>query len=342
MTLAFEQEVAGGFVGEGSKISVRVFADDRLIPYLRRQLRASSVDRHEQRLRRHVFPKIGARMLTDVKPSHVQLLLDDAGKADNGRGGTVSEQTVRGVRDTLSALFGQAVRWQLLPTSPVTHIRPPRAQRREMRALDRAEARKLTGAAAGHRVFEALVPFAIGTGMRRGELLGLRWSDVDLERGTARIARSLGPDGTTLSEPKTAAGRREIALGTTLLDALRAHRDRQLQELVKLANGDEIAARKLQREGYVFATERGTPIKARRFENAFGAIVTAAELGPLRFHDLRHTCASLLLEAGIPVPTVARLLGHASPSITMTVYAHMIRGSEERAAAALEAALAGP
>lgn len=348
-TLALESQLVDGFVGEGSKISLHDFTvghlvdgkvvEGRWLAYLRGQVRPSSVVRNMQRLTKFALPHIGAKMLSEIRPAHIQLLLDNAAKMDNRRGGTCKEQTIRGLRSTLNAVFGQAVRWQLITVNPVTNIRSPRVPRRDMRCLDGGAARMLIDTARGTRL-ETLVVVALGTGARRGELLGLRWSDIDLDAATARITRSVGPQG-VISEPKTAAGNREVPLGATVVDALRLHRDRQLAELTVLADGDALTARRRQKDGAIFIDAFGRRPTMQALRLQFRALVAAAKLAPLRLHDLRHTCASLMLDAGIPVATVAKILGHSSPTITLSIYAHAIKGSDDRAAAALEAALTG-
>ena len=190
-------------------------------------------------------------------------------------------------------------------------------------------------AAKGDRL-EALYILAVTTGLRQGELLGLKWDDIDLEVGTLQVRRTLttAKGGPILSAPKTKSTRRTVRLSQTALEALRSHLERQLGEDIDRA-GD------LWREnGLIFASESGSPlsrqhITARRFK----PLLKRAGLPEIRFHDLRHTCATLLLSKNVNPKVVSEMLGHASIAITLDTYSHVLPTMQESAAKAMEDAL---
>jgi integrase len=211
-----------------------------------------------------------------------------------------------------------------------------------MRPLSAAEARRLLEAAgeAGDRL-EAFYVLALHTGMRRGELLGLKWEDIDLgsvgKPATLRVRRTLtrtgNGKGLALGEPKTKKSRRTVRLTPRAVDALKRHRARQAEEKLK-------AGALYEDLGLVFATEGGTPINPSNIrQRSFAPLLKKAGLPGITFHDLRHTCASLLFQRNIHPKFVQELLGHASVAITLDTYSHMLPGMGGEAADAMGEAL---
>jgi integrase len=209
----------------------------------------------------------------------------------------------------------------------------PNASVKEIRPLSAPEARKLLEAARGDRL-EALYVLALHTGMRRGELLGLKWEEVDLHNQTVRVRRTLTrtENGRRLAigEPKTKKSRRTVRLTQRAVEALRRHLERQLEDIEVLGDlyGDQ---------GLVFATEAGTPINPSNLrQRSFAPLLKKAGLPHIRFHDLRHTCATLLLSKGVHIKFVQELLGHASVAITLDTYSHVMPGMGEQTATAMD------
>jgi integrase len=176
---------------------------------------------------------------------------------------------------------------------------------------------------------------AIHTGLRQGELLGLKWEDVDLESGTLRVRRTLATtkSGPMLTAPKTKGSRRSAKLTQGALDALRSHLKRQLQEIDRAGS--------LWREnGLVFASETGEPVNCHHLPSRrFKALLRRAQLPEIRFHDLRDTCATLLLTKNVNPKIVSEMLGHATIAITLDTYSHVLPNMRDQAAAAMEEAL---
>jgi integrase len=205
-----------------------------------------------------------------------------------------------------------------------------------MQPLSAHEARRLLDAARGGRL-EALYVLAIHTGMRRGELLGLKWSDVDPDNATVRVRRTLTRTDNgrrlALGEPKTKKSRRTVSLTQRAVEALRSHRARQSEEKLRVGT-------LYQDQGLVFAGEAGGFINPSNLrQRSFASLLKRAGLPQITFHDLRHTCASLLFQRNVHPKFVQELLCHASVAITLDTYSHMLPGMGSEAADAMEEAL---
>lgn len=268
--------------------------------------------------------------LTALTPAHVERAM--AALTDRG----LSPQTVRHARSTLRRALRDAQRDGILNRNVAALARPPRADRREMRALTAAEVGRLVAGTADDR-FGPLYALAAGTGLRLGELLGLQWSDVDLDARQLTVRRALSRahgGGFELAEPKTPRSRRTVMLPAIALDALRRQKARQAAD--RLAAGTAWQ----DSRGLVFTDALGRSGDPSAASVAFR---TAADrLGlPVRLHDLRHTAASLMLAAGVPLKVVSEALGHSSIAITADVYSHVTPDLRREAADALDRAFGG-
>jgi integrase len=207
-------------------------------------------------------------------------------------------------------------------------------RREEIRPLTPDQVKTLFEAAKGDRL-EALYVLAVTTGLRQGKLLGLKWDDVDMEAGTLQVRRTLttAKGGPVLSAPKTKSSRRTVKLSQTALEALRSHLVRQLEEIDRVGS--------LWREnGLIFASEVGEPLDRRDLTtHRFKPLLKRAGLPKIRFHDLRHTCATLLLSKNVNPKIVSEMLGHATIAITLDTYSHVLPTMQESAAKAMEDAL---
>jgi integrase len=242
----------------------------------------------------------------------------------------LSPRTVRYAHSVLHGALEQAVHWRLLAQNPAKLVELPRASRREMCALSQAEAYRFLAACRGTR-FEALWILLLTTGLRPGEALGLKWADIDGSR--LRIQRALIADSSgalTLAEPTTPRARRVVSLPASTMSALQAHRVEQIP--IRLSAGPDWSDLDL-----VFCSANGRPLEwrvlARRY---FKPILATAQLPLMRPYDLRHSCASLLLAAGENVKVVSERLGHASATLTLDVYSHVLPDMQQRAAERLE------
>jgi len=227
------------------------------------------------------------------------------------------------------------MKWSLVRRNPCDAVERPRLRRREMRTLDVPQAKALLSAAEGDRL-KALFCLAIHTGLREGEMLGLRWSDLDWKTGALHVQRQLqwiSGQGPTFAEPKTAKGRRQVILGPATLSKLQDHNKRQKGE--RLFRGES-----RQEQGLIFTSAIGTPLDPCNVLKHFKALLRKAGLPDIRLHDLRHTAASLMLQQGVHPKVVQERLGHSTVSLTLDVYSHVLPGLQESAGIQLDQLLA--
>jgi integrase len=283
------------------------------------------------------FP-VGSRPLQKLSHADIEqwhTALKTKGRRD-GKGG-VSSRTVHHAHKLLTKALREGVRHGLVLRNVATEERPPKISAKLMQILAPEQVRDLPTQLAGRPIWAPAVT-ALFTGARRGELLALRWSDVDLDRKLIAVRAALEQTvehGTRFKTPKTASGKRTIALPDVVVDALRAHRREQLELRVALGLG------KAPDDALVFpspGTER--PWNPDAFSAAWNDVVVELDLG-VSFHALRHTHASQLIHAGVPITEIAHRLGHASPSTTLSIYAHLFERDNSKAAAAINAALGG-
>lgn len=313
-----------------ARTSVGDYLDDWLITYVEPRLRPRTVESYRMVVRLYLKPHIGRIPLAKLSPEHVQAMLAKVGAAKR------SPTTVGYARTVLRVALGRALKAGKVQRNVATLVDPPAKVRRALTPLTVAQVGAFLQSVAADR-HGTLYTAAIALGLRQGELLALRWHDVDLEAGLLTVRHSLQRvDGKLqLVEPKTDRSRRVVAMPATLTRALRDHRVRQLEE--RLAAGS-----RWQEDGFVFTTSIGTPLDGINVTHAFQAALRAAGLPHQRFHDLRHACATLLLEQGEDLAVVSKLLGHSSLSTTADVYAHLTRDMQRRAAGRMDTILAAP
>ena len=320
------------------KLTVASFLDRWLVDYVEPNLAPKTCVSYRDVVRVHLVPALGSLDLVALRPSHIQSLysrLLQSGRSD--RRGGLSPRSVLRYHQILHAALHQAVRWQLLVRNPADAVEPPRPARRELRATTAEQARAVM-AAADETSIGPFVRLALLTGMRRGELLGLRWADVDLEAGAVHIqqtAQRISGQGIVFRQPKTRLSRRSVALSPDAVAALRRHRVRQAE--ARFLAGPAYADRDL-----VFATGLGTPLEPGNLRRTWLGVARAAGIPGLRLHDLRHAHATLMLGQGVHPKVVSERLGHASVNITLDTYSHVLPGLQEAAAAALDSILAEP
>jgi integrase len=292
----------------------------------RHGIKASTAEHYAQQIRLHIEPRIGRIVLSKLQPQDVARLHSDL--LDTG----LSNRTVEAVHRVLHLALEQAVRWNLVPRNVAGLVKAPRPNPKEPVFYDEQQVRTLLAAAASDRL-RALYVLAIATGMRQGELLALRWADVQLDAGVVQVRRTLSRiagQGWVFTEPKTAKGRRSIALPAFAVAALREHRIRQHEE--RLAAGPAWKANDL-----VFPTRRGTPIERQNLQRrSWKPLLKRAGLPDIKFHALRDTAATLMFDQGINPKIVQERLGHATIAVTMDIYSHVLPNMQADAAAKLD------
>jgi integrase len=316
-----------GLIFEGENQTLSAYLDRWLNGSAKGSVKPSTFEGYERMIRNHIKPALGHKKLKVLAPNHVQYFYQQ--KLDAG----LAPGTVRLMHGVLHRALEQAVKWGAVPRNVCKATTPPRPNPGEIRPLDAEQARRILEASRENRL-EALYVIAVTAGLRIGELLGLKWTDIDLDAGTLRLrrTRSQARTGPTFTAPKNGKGR-SIRLTQRAVEALRAHKAAQNAERLKL--GELWTDNDL-----VFCTTAGRPLDFRNLATAsFKPLLKKAGLPDIRFHDLRHTCATLLLSRGHHPKLVQELLGHASVAMTLDRYSHVLPGMGDQTAAAMEAAL---
>jgi integrase len=318
-------------------ITVRQLLEDHWLPAQRsRELRPATVEQYRNVVDAWIVPNIGGVRAAALTPAIVNEMTDTLRTATSstGRQG-LSPRSAQLSVGVLKAACVWAVANGLLGRNPIAGINRPRSSSTVMQAWTADQAAAFLQYVKDDRLAWAWSLF-LTRGLRRGEVCGLRWTDVDLEAGTVRINRTrVTVNGKPVdSVPKTAAGRRSIPLDPGLVAILQAHSCRQAAE--KLAAGAAY-----QDGGWLLSDELGRPVHPETLSGWFEERVAAAGLPRIRLHDTRHTAASLMLATGQPVKVVSEMLGHSSPTITLSIYAHVLPGMAEAAGAALSALVLG-
>jgi integrase len=274
---------------------------------------------------KHLSLGLGKIRLAKLTTAEVQRFLNE--KHNSG----LSPKTVKHIRDCLRAALNVAVNdWDLIPRNPASKAKPPAPAKNELRVFDLAQAKQFLDLVANHRQ-HALFSVALCLGPRQGEVLGLQWANVDLENGTLKIDGALKRIEGKLVKGKTKrdVSNRTIALPAVTMGALRRHRVNQEQER-------QWAGSRWKETGYVFTTRIGTPIERRNLLRDWYKIMNGSGLPQIRFHDLRHSAATLLFAQGVHPKTVMEILGHSDINTTMKVYGHVLDQMKRDAAAKMD------
>lgn len=328
-------ELHTGSYVEPTKFTVAQYLDKWLAESAKPKVGGTTYDVYFIIVEKHLKPALGHLGLSKLQPLHIQSYLTEAhrsGRSD-GRGG-LSALTVRHHHRLLHTALEQAVKWQLLARNPAAGVEPPRSKEQEMQVLDADGMRALLEAAEGSHIYLPIL-LAVGTGLRRGEILGLRWQDLDLQAGTLTVRQSLEETSTGLSfkAPKTKSSKRTIHLPPVVTEALIRHKAARAAHRLKVGSAYED-------HGLVIAWEDGRPFRPHYVTLAFSRLVKKHKL-PIRFHDLRHTQATALIALGEHMKTISSRLGHSSIQITMDRYGHLLPGMDQAAAARFDGLLRG-
>lgn len=321
------------------KITLGDYLLERWLPTKRAQLRPSSYSSYRRNIEIHVIPHLGHTPLQRLTPEDLDTLyatlLRDGRK--NGDGG-LSPKTVRYIHSIIRKALADAARKGTVARNVAALADPPKltaGPRRQMTVWTAGQLRGFLEHIEDHDLYPAFY-LAANTGMRRGEVLGLRWEHVNLDAARLVVTQAVlsVEYETSVADVKTANSRRAIDLDARTVTVLRAWRKRQLEQLI-------LAGRGAGATGFVFARTDGGPLHPDFFSQTFERLVGRTDLPRIRLHDLRHTHASILLQAGTPVKVVSERLGHASPAFTLNVYQHVLPGMQSDAAEAFGAAVFG-
>lgn len=294
---------------------------ERWLAVHKTKIRHSTYLTYRSAVDKHILPAFGHLLLRKLTAQDLDTFY--AQKAEE----RLSSSRIRGIHTIIFMALKQAVRWRLLARNVSEDVSslPRDSQPHERQTLTPEQAQKLLDAAKGHRL-EAMITLALATGMRRGELLALRWQDIDLHHRSLSVRRSVSrlPGGHRVHEPKTASGKRSITLPPFVIEALQQHRIRQLE--TKLKAGPE-----WEEHDLVFCNIYGRFLNSASLYDLFTSLVKKAGLPRMRFHDLRHSAATILMAMKVPIKVIQELLGHSNITITLNVYGHVLPSMQDEA-----------
>ena len=331
----------GGYV-DPTKMTLGEYLRHWLAADIDRRVAARTAARHREIVENNIIPRLGGVPMRKLSGVHIEAFeaelqregwtkrrrLPQNGEPEQ-RG--LSAQTVLHVHRTLSQALSHAVRLGVLLKNPAAQVKPPRPEHREIKILGKDEIGTVLNAAKGTPLYLPVL-VAVTTGLRRAELLGMRWSDLDLKAGTLTVNQALEriKGEIAFKAPKTKTSRRRVTLPTVTVEALQAHRWAQAEERLMLGLGRDP-------RGLVFARPDGEPLDGVALTKAFRRLVAATGATPITFHGLRHTHISHLLMDGIHVKVVSERAGHANIAITLAMYAAYIPSMQADAALRVDA-----
>lgn len=335
-------EIARGTFVRPARVTLERFLVDEWLPAKVSTLKPSTAASYALMTNSYVVPFIGGAELSAVDGAMLNALyaklLTEGRRGRSGEAGTgLSPKSVRNVHGMLHRAFKDAVRWRRVAVNPVDAADQPRKLSPEMSVWTAEQIRRFVDHATGDRHAAVWRLFAL-TGMRRGEVLGLRWSDVDLDAARLSIRQTVVEmsTGIVVGTPKSSAGVRTIALDAATVSALRRWRRAQLEERMLMGEG-------WQDDDDRVATEPdGSAVHPNTLSRRFKMMCKAADLPPIRLHDVRHSYATAALSSGVNVKVVSKRLGHADIAVTLRVYAHVLPGDDEAAASAVAAFIDAP
>ena len=311
LTVALYERQGGDAAAPGS-MKLADFLDMWLERIAKARVRASTYKGYEVNVRVHLKPGLGHWPISGLEPIHVQELIDTKGREG------LAPKSIRYMHGILRNALNQAVRWNYIQRNPAALVDGPRVAQQEIQPFSREEAQRFLEVIKGDRL-EALYAVALTMGLRQGEALGLRWRDVDLDMGYIRLNRQLQriTNRYELVELKTARSRRALAVPTAIVGRLREHKNVQDRER-------EAAALRWHDTDLVFCRPNGYPLSGSVVTHRFQELLSRAGIARRRFHDLRHSCATLLLAQGVPARVVMDVLGHSQISLTLNTYTHVL------------------
>jgi integrase len=333
LTELLDQVNKGSFI-DPSKTTLAEFLD-RWESWAATQVSGKTLERYTELLKHHVRPRLGTRAIQKLRTVDFAELYG-ALQTLKPEGAGLAPRTVGHVHRLLHRVFGHAVKWSVIGANPIAAAEPPRVQRTEIEILAPDEIKAVLDALRGRPLYLIAV-IGLGTGMRRGEIAALRWADLDFDAGRVRVQRSLEQTNAGLSfkPPKTKAGHRAVSIPPSIVAELRNHWRQQQEQRLALGLG------KADADDLVFPRSDGSAWPPDSLTADWARTLRMLKLPKVTLHALRHTHVSQLIAAGLDVVTVSRRIGHANPTVTLNVYAHLFGNTDERAAEAVETALGG-
>lgn len=335
----FQAEVDRTYLSSGSKHTFSEFTERWLAIHAEPNLAPKTVVDYKKQLTNHILPALGDIKLERLRAVHIQDFysrLQEEGARLDGKSGGLSPITIKQFHRIISSILNSAVEWGTLTDNIAKNAKPPKATQNETDSYDEKMALKLLESLEGEPTkYRALINVALFVGLRRGECLGLEWSDIDFEHYTLTVKRQsqyLPGKGVIPSNPKTKGSRRTVAVPSSLIKLLKELRSEQLQERLHLGGLWEDNNR-------LFTTWNGKPMHPDTISSWFADFLSRKELPHIKFHALRHTSASLMIASGVDIKAVSKRLGHAQTSTTANIYAHAFQSADRSASDKMETLL---
>lgn len=337
---AFITSIDSGCTYSASKMTLNEYSKIWLEEYVKPKLSPTTYQSYDEKLRLHILPYLGNKRLDKIKPLDIDrlynfLLQKPTNRKDsNGNYKTLSPTSVHRVHEIICCIFNHALRWDLVPYNPCTKVIAPKYRRTQMSCYDEDTSKRLisTLLACPSIKYKCFVILAVLTGFRRGEIVGLHWDDIDFKNNKISINRSvyyLSGQGTNEKAPKSDTSTRTIVVPSICLTLLKQWRAEQGK--MRLALGD-----KWQGAKNVFTTDNGKIMNPSTGPKWFSTFLKKNNFKHIRFHDLRHTFATLLISNNVDVKTVSSKLGHAQTSTTLNFYVHNLESTDKASAELLE------
>jgi integrase len=327
-----ELQISEGRYIEPSKMSLAKYFDKWLRDYAKLNINPKTYEEYERLIKRNIVPALGNIPLSKLRPLHLQEYYTEMCERGSkiGRGG-LAPQTVLNHHSLLHRALYHAVKWELISTNPADGAEPPTPTRKETNILDGLGMARLIEAARGTRLYIPIL-IATTTGMRRGEILALRWGDLDFDSGIIKVSRSLGQtkEGLFIKGPKTPSGYRPVLLPSFVVDSLRHHKTEQAKLRLRLGPDYQ------DKEGLICVKEDGSPYPPNRLTRNFEDFIERLNIPHIRFHDLRHSLASLLADENVNIKTTSERLGHSDVAFTLQRYTHVSPHMQSEAADAID------
>jgi len=317
------EQKKNGLLVAGSKVQLSIFLEEWLV-VAKTSIRPNTFSDYSSIIRNHINPSLGSTKLKDLTPNQLQSLYTV--KMKNG----TSARTTIMIHAVIHRALQHALKLGLVTRNIADSVTRPKLPKHEMKILDQIQSYRLIQASKDTK-YQLLYYVAINTGLRQGELFGLKWSDINWQYGKLHIQRQVQrrKGGLEFCEPKSESGRRVISIGGATLKKLQEHYNSQLKEIIQVGE-------KWKNLDLIFCTPFGTPLEPSNVLKSLKKCLREAGLPDIRFHDLRHTAATLMLLAGINPKVVQERLGHSDISLTLNTYSHVLPSLQEEAAAIMD------
>lgn len=331
----FVVEVEKGLYIEPSKLTFKEFVERWLKNYAEGNLAPKTLFRYKQILDTRILPAMGHLKVEQIKPFHLMEFysnLQEDGIREDGKPGGLSAKTILQHHRIISSIFSSAVEWQVVPSNPASRVKPPKVVKRQMPCYDEEQVAQLLEATDKENLkHQVLIHLALWTGLRRGEIMGIEWKDID-DKGSLRVRQAsqyLPKQGTFTKEPKNENSNRLLSLPAFLVDMLKHYKREQTKARMKIVDIWQGSDR-------IFTTWDGKPGHPEWPSQWFSKFINKHELPHLNFHGLRHTAATMLINQGLPAKNISSRMGHANISTTMDIYGHYLKSADKEAADQLE------